>query len=66
MNRPLKMKPRRISRSRDPNSTQRPPVASPYRVDSQRNRSTSRKRGHDDRQGVPGSSMGALTLPTRF
>ncbi|KAF9237708.1 hypothetical protein BU15DRAFT_75700 [Melanogaster broomeanus] len=58
MNRPLKMKPRRISRSRDPNSTRRPPVASPY---PQRNRSTSRKRGHDEREGVPGSSMGAYS-----
>lgn len=33
MNRPIKMKPRKISRSRDPNSTRRAPVASPYRVD---------------------------------
>ncbi|KAF9246983.1 fungal-specific transcription factor domain-containing protein [Melanogaster broomeanus] len=59
MSRPLKMKPRRISRSRDPNSTRRPPVASPYRRSA--NRSTSRKRGHDDREGVPGSSMGAYS-----
>ncbi|KAF9231248.1 hypothetical protein BU15DRAFT_82636 [Melanogaster broomeanus] len=30
-------------------------------VAAQRNRSTSRKRGHDDRQGVPGSSMGVYS-----
>lgn len=33
VNRPIKIKPRKISRSRDPNSTRRPPVTSPYRVD---------------------------------
>lgn len=33
VNRPLKMKPRRISRSRDPSTTRRSAVASPYRVD---------------------------------
>ncbi|KAF9231955.1 hypothetical protein BU15DRAFT_81796 [Melanogaster broomeanus] len=60
VSRSIKMKPRRISRSRDPASTWRPPVAS-YRVDSQRNRSTSRKRGRDDHEGVPGSSMGAYS-----
>lgn len=77
MNRPLKMKPRKISRSRDPNSTRRPPVASPYRVDckedmclvvmladpswivAQRNRSTSRKRGHDESEGIGPSSLSA-------
>lgn len=75
MNRSIKMKPRRISRSRDPNSTRRPPVASPYRVDckgdirlatiltdswwtvAQRNRSTSRKRGHDESEGVGPSNL---------
>ncbi|KAG9317240.1 fungal-specific transcription factor domain-containing protein [Chiua virens] len=57
MNRPLKMKPRRISRSRDPNPTRRPPVAPPYRVDSQRNRSTSRKRGHDESESIGGSTL---------
>ncbi|KIJ70318.1 hypothetical protein HYDPIDRAFT_77537 [Hydnomerulius pinastri MD-312] len=75
VNRPIKMKPRKISRSRDPNTTRRPPVASPYRVDckadvrslmmladiswtaAQRNRSTSRKRAHDESEGVPGSSV---------
>ncbi|KAH7930297.1 hypothetical protein BV22DRAFT_1109356 [Leucogyrophana mollusca] len=55
-NRPIKSKPRRVSRSRDPTTTRRPPVASPYRVDSQRNRSTSRKRGHDESEGVAGPS----------
>lgn len=54
VSRPIKTKPRRISRSRDPNSTRRPPVSSPYRVDSQRNRSTSRKRGHDESEGLAG------------
>ncbi|EGO01729.1 hypothetical protein SERLA73DRAFT_85551 [Serpula lacrymans var. lacrymans S7.3] len=50
--RPVKGKPRRISRSRDStNTTRRAPVASAYRVDSQRNRSTSRKRGHDESEG---------------
>lgn len=75
-NRPLKMKPRKISRSRDPNSTRRPPVASPYRVDckdmpsvamltypssivAQRNRSTSRKRGHDESEGIGPSGLSA-------
>ena len=75
MNRPLKMKPRKISRSRDPNSTRRPPVASPYRVDckgdmgllmmladpswtvAQRNRSTSRKRGREESEGIGPSSL---------
>ncbi|KAH7887951.1 fungal-specific transcription factor domain-containing protein [Phlebopus sp. FC_14] len=57
VNRPIKMKPRKISRSRDPNTTRRPPVASPYRVDSQRNRSTSRKRGHDESESVTGANM---------
>ncbi|KAL4075802.1 fungal-specific transcription factor domain-containing protein [Scleroderma citrinum] len=57
VNRPIKMKPRRnMSRSRDPTTTRRPPVSSPYRVDSQRNRSTSRKRGHDESEGLAGSS----------
>lgn len=78
VNRPIKMKPsRRISRSRDPTSTRRPPVSSPYRVDckpdtlslmiladaswiaAQRNRSTSRKRGHDESEGLAGPSSGA-------
>ena len=76
VNRPIKMKPKRISRSRDPNSTRRPPVASPYRVEckpdtlplmmldnnwwaaAQRNRSTSRKRGHDESEGLAGPSVG--------
>ncbi|KAG8218413.1 hypothetical protein J3R82DRAFT_4038 [Butyriboletus roseoflavus] len=57
MNRPIKMKPRKISRSRDPNPTRRPLVSSPYRVDSQRNRSTSRKRGHDESEGIGGLSL---------
>ncbi|KAF8845712.1 hypothetical protein BDN67DRAFT_961332 [Paxillus ammoniavirescens] len=61
VNRPIKMKPRKISRSRDPSSTRRPLVTSPYRVDSQRNRSTSRKRGHDESEGVAGSSMAAYS-----
>lgn len=56
VSRPIKTKPRRISRSRDPNSTRRPPMSSPYRVDSQRNRSTSRKRGHDESEGLAGSN----------
>ncbi|KAG6333504.1 hypothetical protein ID866_5580, partial [Astraeus odoratus] len=68
VNRPIKMKPRRISRSRDPNSTRRPPLSSPYRVDSQRNRSTSRKRGHDESEGLAGPSnmasyQGAFSSP---
>lgn len=75
MNRPIKMKPRKISRSRDPNPTRRPLVSSPYRVDckedmclilmladlpwtvAQRNRSTSRKRGHDESEGIGGSGL---------
>ena len=79
MNRPLKTKPRKISRSRDPGSTRRPPVASPYRVDckedmrlvtivtdppwivAQRNRSTSRKRGHDESEGIGPSSLSAYS-----
>ncbi|KAF9221902.1 hypothetical protein BS17DRAFT_796729 [Gyrodon lividus] len=79
VNRPIKMKPRKISRSRDTNCTRRPLATSPYRVDckanirslimladiswtaAQRNRSTSRKRGHDESDGVPGSSMAAYS-----
>ncbi|KAG6378489.1 hypothetical protein JVT61DRAFT_12749 [Boletus reticuloceps] len=61
MNRPIKTKSGRISRSRDPNSTRRPPVASPYRVDSQRNRSTSRKRGHDESEGIGPSNLSAYS-----
>lgn len=57
VNRPIKSKPRKISRSRDPVSTRRSMVSSPYRVDSQRNRSTSRKRGHDESEGVAGPSL---------
>ncbi|KAG1753815.1 fungal-specific transcription factor domain-containing protein [Suillus paluster] len=57
VNRPIKSKPRRISRSRDPASTRRSMVSSPYRVDSQRNRSTSRKRGHDESEGISGPSL---------
>ena len=77
MNRPIKMKPRKISRSRDPNTPRRPPVASPYRVDckeetsltmmladrswtvAQRNRSTSRKRGREESEGIGPSSLSA-------
>ncbi|KAF8450778.1 fungal-specific transcription factor domain-containing protein [Boletus edulis BED1] len=80
MNRPVKTKPpRRISRSRDPTSTRRPPAASPYRVDckgdmrsvmmladsswtvAQRNRSTSRKRGHDESEGIRPSNLSAYS-----
>lgn len=84
MNRPIKMKPRKISRSRDPNPTRRSLVSSPYRVDCKddmrlvmmladfswaaapRNRSTSRKRGHDESEGIGGSSLsypGAFSSP---
>ncbi|OAX40653.1 hypothetical protein K503DRAFT_768378 [Rhizopogon vinicolor AM-OR11-026] len=66
VNRPIKSRPRKISRSRDTTSTRRPMVNSPYRVDSQRNRSTSRKRGHDESEGIPGPSMtyqGAFSSP---
>ncbi|KAH7916738.1 fungal-specific transcription factor domain-containing protein [Hygrophoropsis aurantiaca] len=62
-NRPIKSKPRRVSRSRDPATTRRPPVASPYRVDSQRNRSTSRKRGHDETEGVMTAYQGVFSSP---
>ncbi|KAG1892702.1 fungal-specific transcription factor domain-containing protein [Suillus subluteus] len=66
VNRPIKSKPRKISRSRDPVSTRRPMASSPYRVESQRNRSTSRKRGHDESEGLAGSSLsyqGAFSTP---
>jgi len=65
--RPMKSKPRRISRSRDPSATRRAPVSTPYRVDSQRNRSTSRKRGHDESEGLPSphpSIHSVLSSPT--
>jgi hypothetical protein len=74
VNRPIKSRPRKMSRSRDTASTRRPMATPPYRADckadmnsmmilahvsaAQRNRSTSRKRGHDESEGFPGSSMG--------
>ncbi|KAG2118968.1 fungal-specific transcription factor domain-containing protein [Suillus discolor] len=66
VNRPIKSKPRKISRSRDPVSTRRPMTSPPYRVESQRNRSTSRKRGHDESEGLAGPSLsyqGAFSTP---
>lgn len=82
--RPLKMKLRKVSRSRDATSTRRPPAVAPYRVDckantpslrvladvswnaAQRNRSTSRKRGHDESEGLAGPSGGIAPYPGAF
>jgi hypothetical protein len=80
--RPIKSRPRKVSRSRDPTSTRRPMVTPPYRVDceaymsstialadisaAQRNRSTSRKRGHEESEGIAGpglSYQGAFSSP---
>jgi len=55
MNRPFKNKPRAPSRSREPIAgTRRSLVPSAYRVQSQRDRSTSRKRGHDESELTDG------------